>query len=241
MDRNELLASMIQLVIDENDVDVVKETYLTLAINGVLTSGKGEVNKNWPRLPFDNVAEYRAGRTPARQENRYWSSATIPWVSIADLVDGGQVTFTKESVSVTAQNEVFKSPPSPIGTLLMSFKLTIGKISTLACDAYFNEAIIAIQPKEIVSVDFLKLALPNIARGGESKNAIKGRTLNRDSLGKLVVPIPSKVEQDEIVNMINSFNSELDKTALSLTERNRLKKHALVGISHSIIESLEID
>jgi type I restriction enzyme S subunit len=230
-----MLQKMVDLVLDPDDAELVKETYLSLAIQGVLTSETALPNLEWPRTPFSELANFKAGRTPARQEMRYWKPEEIPWVSIADLVNDGVVEHTKEKVSSAAQDEVFKAAPSAAGTLLMSFKLTIGKISRLGVDAYFNEAIIAIEPKELVTKDYLTLALPSIARGGESKNAVKGKTLNRDSLSKLVIPVPPADEQDRIVKMVRSFFEQLDGLALSLETRNAARKNALRGLSHKIL------
>ena len=69
------------------------------------------------------------GKTPLRKETEYWSNGTIPWVSIADLVADGTVTITKECVNHYAAEHIFKGKVSKAGTLLMSFKLTVGKVS----------------------------------------------------------------------------------------------------------------
>ena len=73
----------------------------------------------------------------------------------------------------------------------MSFKLSIGKTSILDIDAYHNEAIITIRPvidKEYAMRNYLFKVLPLIANLGESKDAIKGKTLNSKSLSNLLIP-----------------------------------------------------
>ena len=62
------------------------------------------------------------------------------------MVDGGIISTTKEKVSDLAAKEIFSAPISEKGSLLMSFKLSIGKTSILDIDAYHNEAIITIRP-----------------------------------------------------------------------------------------------
>lgn len=57
------------------------------------------------------------------------------------------ITKTKEAVTPEAFDSVFHGQIVPAGTLLMSFKLTIGRIATLGIDACHNEAIISITPK----------------------------------------------------------------------------------------------
>ena len=58
------------------------------------------------------------------------------------MKDYGIVVHTKESVSSKATTLLGQK--SPRGTLLMSFKLTVGRTAVLDIDAYHNEAIISI-------------------------------------------------------------------------------------------------
>src|SRR5450759_558028 len=88
---------------------------------------------------------------------------------------------TKETVSKKAREQVFGSEPEPPGTIIMSFKLTIGKIARLGIPAFHNEAIISIKPHLADLKAYLFKALPQFARQGDTKGAIKGATLNRDS------------------------------------------------------------
>src|SRR5690606_950574 len=86
----------------------------------------------WLRLP--EVAEYSVGKTPPTKEPRVGGIDDIPWVSIGDMPDGGVVTATGRTITVEAANNVFRRPKVPAGTILMSFKLTIGKVALLGID-----------------------------------------------------------------------------------------------------------
>ena len=87
----------------------------------------------------------------------------------------------------------------------MSFKLTVGRTSILGIDAYHNEAIVTISPyidEHYNMRNFLLKVLPLIANFGESKDAIKGKTLNSKSLANLLIPLPPLMEQKRIVDKI---------------------------------------
>lgn len=160
---------------------------------------------NWCWCRFSNIASMTIGKTPARGEQAYWINGKYNWVSISDMVDGGSIFTTKEKVSDLAVKEVFSAPISEKGCLLMSFKLSIGKTSILDIDAYHNEAIITIRPvidKEYAMRNYLFKILPLIANLGESKDAIKGKTLNSKSLSNLLIPLPTLLEQKRIVEKI---------------------------------------
>ena len=167
---------------------------------------------NWCWCRFSNIVSMTIGKTPARGEQTYWINGKYNWVSISDMVDGGSISTTKEKVSELAVKEVFSTPISEKGSLLMSFKLSIGKTSILDIDAYHNEAIITIRPvidKESAMRNYLFKVLPLIANLGESKDAIKGKTLNSKSLLNLLIPLPPLQEQQRIIEQMNRLSKQL--------------------------------
>ena len=167
---------------------------------------------NWCWCRFSNIVSMTIGKTPARGEQTYWINGKYNWVSISDMVDSGTIYTTKEKVSDLAVKEVFSAPISEKGSLLMSFKLSIGKTSILDIDAYHNEAIITIRPiidKEYAMRNYLFKVLPLIANLGESKDAIKGKTLNSKSLSNLLIPLPPLQEQQRIIEQMNILSKQL--------------------------------
>ena len=167
---------------------------------------------NWCWCRFSNIVSMTIGKTPARGEQTYWINGKYNWVSISDMVDGGTISTTKEKVSDLAVKEIFSTPISEKGSLLMSFKLSIGKTSILDIDAYHNEAIITIRPvidKEYAMRNYLFKVLPLIANLGESKDAIKGKTLNSKSLANLLMPLPPLQEQQRIIEQVNILSKQL--------------------------------
>ena len=160
-----------------------------------------EIPQTWKWCRLGAIVKMRIGKTPPRGEQIYWSNGTHDWVSISDMVEGGIIKTVKEKVSDMAVNEIFKYYPSPKGSLLMSFKLTVGRTSILGIDAYHNEAIITIVPYADVDNifrDYLFYILPTISNSGYSKDAIKGKTLNNKSLNSLLIPLPPLLEQKRI-------------------------------------------
>ena len=165
--------------------------------------------ESWSWCRLASIVHYRIGKTPARGETAYWEPGTIPWVSISDMKEYGTVVRTKEYVSPKATTLLGKI--SPRGTLLMSFKLTVGRTAVLDIDAYHNEAIISIWPFcDSTSLQpYLFYTLPVLANLGDSKDAIKGRTLNTSSINNLLIPLPPSAEQIRIVNRIKELYRHL--------------------------------
>ena len=168
-----------------------------------------DIPENWAWTKLGIIANLRPGKTPPRAEPTWWGKENdVPWVSIADMVADGHVSKTKEFISQAGFKEKFKENISPAGTMIMSFKLTVGRVSYLDIDALHNEAIISIFPFEDddrTLQKYLFKVLPYLTQYGNSKNAIKGETLNADSLCNLYVPLPPFEEQHRIVDKLEQL------------------------------------
>ena len=165
---------------------------------------------SWAWVRFGQYVRMSIGKTPPRGETKYWTNGKYPWVSISDMSDYGAITTTKESVSEYAKS--LFGEISPVGTLIMSFKLTVGRTSLLNTSAYHNEAIISIYPfgdKNYQARNYLFHILPIISNLGDFKDAIKGKTLNSKSLNNLLLPLPPLNEQGRIVAMIELLFDKL--------------------------------
>ena len=158
----------------------------------------------WQWVRLGSIVRMTIGKTPARGDARYWHDASYPWVSISDMAEYSHVQFTKEEISREAAANIM-GEISPAKTLIMSFKLTVGRTSILDIPAYHNEAIVSIFPfvdADLKMRNYLFYVLPLLANLGDSKDAIKGKTLNSKSLNNLLIPLPPIGEQQLIINKI---------------------------------------
>ena len=168
-----------------------------------------DLPESWRWCRLGSIVHYRIGKTPPRGETAFWGPGLIPWVSISDMKEYGTIVHTKESVSPKATSLLGQI--SPRGTLLMSFKLTVGRTAILDIDAYHNEAIISIWPfvDSIALRPYLFYTLPVLANLGDSRDAIKGKTLNTTSINNLLIPLPPSEEQIRIVNRFKDIYRHL--------------------------------
>ena len=136
----------------------------------------------WKEVHFTEIADYKTGRTPARANNIYWRSTDdgVPWVCISDMSNFGTLTETKERITQAAFENIFRGEVVRAGTLIMSFKLTIGRVATLGIDACHNEAIISIYPKAGVDQRYLGYYLSQVDYNALQDRQVKGNTLNKE-------------------------------------------------------------
>ena len=197
-----------------------------------------EIPDTWVWTRFSQIVSFELGKTPDRHTDKFWSNGRYPWFAISDLQERSIVSSTKEKISAVALKEKFAGKLVPQGTLLMSFKLTVGRTSILGVDAVHNEAIISVFPiiaDKDTTRNFLFNTLSLIVEYVETTDAIKGATLNSSKLSSMLVPLPPLAEQIRIVNEIKKFEpliAEYDKLEQQATKLDdeiydKLKKSIL--------------
>ena len=172
------------------------------------------IPESWVWTRLGTICDFYLGKTPPRANKLYWDPPAVPWVTISDMTQHGHIIQTREGVSSYAIANGTIGRISPAGTLLMSFKLTIGKVSILDCDATHNEAIISILPccdPSNMMRDYLFETLPCLVGNAETSPAIMGDTLNKKTLGNLLIPLPPLAEQKRIVSKVEELKSLLQK------------------------------
>ena len=163
------------------------------------------IPENWTWIKFPNLVNFVLGKTPERHNPKYWNDGKYPWFSIADMKDKKTVYETKEKVSECSLIENFNSSLSLAGTLIMSFKLTVGRVSILGVDAVHNEAIISIFPYLNANNsirDWLFYTLGLIVEYVDQTDAIKGSTLNKEKMSSMLIPLPPLNEQNRIISKL---------------------------------------
>ena len=196
-----------------------------------------DIPNNWKWVRLGEVCDLSIGKTPERKIDEYWKDGIYNWVAISDMVNGGFINQTKEKISQIACNKVFKKNVLPIGTLLFSFKLTIGKVSLLNIPAYTNEAICAITPYLYDNIKYYLLKiLPILNLLDNANDAIKGKTLNLQTLPLILVPLPPLKEQERIVKKVDELMALCDKLEQEEEKLSALDKHFADTLPKSILQ-----
>ena len=208
-----------------------------------------EVPEGWKPETLGTLCDIRIGGTPARKVPLYWAQDGengFPWVSIADMKNI-EVNKTKEKITQAGINnsnvKLVKA-----GTVLMSFKLTVGRIAYAGMDLYTNEAIAALEPVsngEEIDKHFLAYTLPMAVRNAETDQAVKGITLNKSKLTALPILIPPLPEQKKIAEVLSCVDEAIAATKAVIDQTKQVKKGLLQtlltkGIGHTKFKQTEL-
>lgn len=174
------------------------------------STGKRAVGE---RVRVSDAFDLRMGKTPSRKNPLYWRDGSHDWVSIADLGSFGKyVGETKEQINDLAIRES-GIKPAPADTVLMSFKLSLGKTSITTVPVYTNEAIMAFVDKGTypVCLDFIYHQCRSKDWAVGTNAAVKGKTLNKGSLERATIYLPDLDKQKEIAARFDSIDGQIAK------------------------------
>ena len=198
----------------------------------------------WKTMRLDDITSLSLGKTPSRSNPKFWdkekNSKNI-WLSIADLSASNQLYIedSKEYVSDEGA-KLFKEVPAE--TLIMSFKLSIGKLAITKCALRTNEAIIAmpIKDEKLISKEYLYYFLSSlnwdVLAGKDIK--VKGKTLNKAKLKELPILVPPLAEQERIVAKLDAAFAEIDRIVESYEDSISNAKDCLSQVRASRISEM---
>ena len=158
---------------------------------------------------LEELFDLQMGKTPARNEAAYWDSGDYKWISIGDLSKCGKyITETKECISERAVQDSGISL-IPANTVIMSFKLSIGKTAITGEPMYSNEAIMSFRDKHVVDLlpDYIYYLLSGRDWDAGTNKAVMGKTLNKATLSKIKVKIHKLNQQRKIVSVLDKVYS----------------------------------
>lgn len=158
-------------------------------------------------VPLQQICDIQIGKTPSRSVPEYWGGE-LPWATISDFAAGRIVTTTNEKITQIGAAKS-GSKRIPCGTLLLSFKLSLGKRTIAGCDLFTNEAIAALHilDHDAADRDYLYWALGSIDYDRLVDRAAKGKTLNKTKLKLLPIPLPPLAEQKRIAGILDAADA----------------------------------
>jgi len=198
------------------------------------------MTREWELRRLGDVCTIQLGKTPYRKNPKFWDKEKISgnvWLSIADMKHGKYIDKSAEQVSNLGAKEIVKIPK---GTLLLSFKLTLGRVSFAGKELYTNEAIAALlNLDKNISKNFLfyYFSLFDWDKAAEGDVKVKGKTLNKQKLRELLIPIPSHPVQQRIVSILDECFAAIDKAKANAEQNLKNAKELFESYLQRVFEN----
>lgn len=177
-------------------------------------------------VKLSDAFDLQMGKTPSRSNMSYWNDGTNKWVSIADIgLAEKYIKKTKETITDLAVVESgIKLVPKD--TVIMSFKLSLGKTCITSESLYTNEAIMAFIDIGKYNID--KLFIYHMFKKKDwstgTNKAVMGVTLNKGTLSNVKIPLPPLETQKKIAKTLDTAAELLAMRKQQLAELDNLIK-----------------
>ena len=102
-----------------------------------------EAKEDWEAKQLKEVTDIGIGRTPPRKEFHWFSTDTedVKWISIKDMGSDGVFINTTSEFLTRDAIKMFNIPVIPMDTVVLSFKMTVGRVAITSQEMLSNEAI----------------------------------------------------------------------------------------------------
>jgi type I restriction enzyme, S subunit len=189
----------------------------------------GEIPEHWGIIALGYVCHLTSGGTPDRNRPAYWNGK-IPWVKTGEI-NYNQIDQTEEHITeLGLKNSSTKLACA--STLLMAMYgqgVTRGRVAILGIEASFNQACLAISPRQLIEIKYLYYYLMNAYQHiRDDGNETSQMNLSAGLIGKIKIILPSIEEQGAIassldykVEYIDSLKKKLKSSIEKLQEYRR--------------------
>lgn len=179
-------------------------------------------------VKLGDISDINMGSTPSTNNHIYWDNGNIPWVSIAEL-NNNIIYDTKKHITKEGERTM-KNRKIPINSILLSFKLSIGKLAISGVEMYCNEAIVYLNSKiKKISQMYIYYILEGLDLEKYGRGTIGSHgNLNKEILTNLQIPVPKS--QSKIQEWVDKISRPYDKMNSNKSRIHELEKFVQMRI-----------
>ena len=197
----------------------------------------GWVPKGWTYKTAENIAHVSIGKTPPRKESEWFSEQktnNTTWVSIRDMGVFGSHTGNTSEYLTSEAIEKFNIKKVPKDSVLLSFKLTLGRVTIASEELTTNEAIAHfVEPKYCINVPYLYSYLSNFNYSSLGSTSSIATAVNSKIIKNMPILVPSVNVLDcykkQIESSFQKMKSLDDETAMLTNLRDTLLPKLISG------------
>lgn len=169
----------------------------------------GNIPRDWYIRPLKSLYYLTTGFTPNSKDDALYDENGEVWVTIGDL-KGSLVTDSKQKISAEVAKMHIKEMTKK-GSLMYSFKLSVGTVAFAGKDPFTNEAIASLWPKnDLGNLNYLKYA-SSLIIGNANTNIYGAFIMNQQLILNAPLPVPMKNEQQAIADYLDEKCSKIDE------------------------------
>lgn len=190
-----------------------------------------EAKEEWNTDTLENLFDIGIGRTPPRKEQHWFSEslADIKWVSIKDMgTSGVYISNVSEYLTQEAVDR-FSIPIIPENTVMLSFKMTIGRLAISTEKMLSNEAIAHFKVKKGSKFfsEFLYLYLKTYQWEQLGSTSSIVDAINSQMIKEMELVIPEEKKLKDFRELIFPFFEKIKKNQSQINTLAKLRDSLL--------------
>ena len=175
----------------------------------------GLVPKGWVTALMADISTVGIGKTPPRKEQQWFSEdlRDVRWVSIRDMGAVGVYANQTSEYLTSEAVEKFNVRRVPDNTVLMSFKMTIGRVAITEGEMTTNEAIahFRLDASSPLSSEYIYLHLRQFDFSRLSSTSSIAEAVNSKTVREIPILVPSKQVAAAFQDQISTVFARLKK------------------------------
>ncbi|MEZ8202030.1 restriction endonuclease subunit S [Vibrio splendidus] len=200
----------------------------------LVESELGLIPEGWEVLESQKVATVAIGKTPPRKEPQWFSEnpSNVTWVSIKDMGNAGTYALDSSEYLTPEAVDKFNVKVIPDNTLILSFKLTVGRVAITHGEMTTNEAIAhyKLTDDARVSTNFLYSYMKQFNFESLGSTSSIAKAVNSKIIKALPVIVPSK-------EILDSFDT-LVKPLFDKIKSNQMENQNLEALRDTLLPKL---
>ena len=204
----------------------------------------GLIPKDWYYKTLDEISDVAIGKTPPRKETEWFSDKEgVKWVSIKDLGNSGTYVFETSEYLTEEAIEKFNVKLIPADTVILSFKLSVGRLGITTEEMVTNEAIahFKLDENSIISKEYLYLYLKNFNYEELGSTSSIAKAINSKIVKKIPVLIPSNNKMKESKELFENIFNEIKSNQLEINNLTKLRDTLLPKLMSGEIDVSKIN
>lgn len=178
----------------------------------------GDIPSKWNIGKIKHFYCLQTGFTPDTTVSEYYDDNGSDWVNISDM-DTATHYIIETKYKISDRYLAEKHPKIvPEGSLLYSFKLSVGKVAFSGKDIYTNEAIASFLDSKDVNLGFLYYSSSLIIENANI-NIYGAKILNQELISNAPIIFPSIEEQQAIANYLDRECAQIDSIVADLEKQ----------------------
>ena len=194
----------------------------------------GMIPKGWEVKKSSDIANVNIGKTPPRKEKECFTldPDDYKWISIKDLGNSGAYIFDSSEYLTKESIEKYNVKVVPDNTVVLSFKLTIGRVSITCGQMTTNEAIahFNLSNKSKITTEYLYLYLKSFDYGKLGNTSSIANAVNSKIIKSMPIIVPDN-------KTIKTF-SEVMESVFSKIKYTIKQSDKLIEIRDSLLPKL---